>query len=923
MDRARTEKSGSGVLRTSKRSGGQSMQLIFGQSADGRCYPDFAGGGKGTISTHVVGPNGLVDILETQLGLRGPTVPSVARIAACQAKLDRLGGERFWSSSFKADPWATAKLLLSWRDALVLAGWNAESTKVSLRRLQDLRDLERSEPATAMGLGDRLWQVIAALRAGEPIAIASVILIDDRSHLAPGLCQLVEALEKRGVVIGARPVPPQSTAADLSALQSTLRQPVVKALSGDGSVVDLVSQTELMLAEAVADWLLAIGEEGRASTVVIAEGGSTALLDAALSRRGLPKLGLSSVSTFRGALQILPLAMALQWHPFDPVALLDLLMLPRPPVGRFAASLLATALSREPGRGGRQWAAAWTRIEDILRKDVAAGQRKQADIDAQLEEWRTWTAGGQFDPDQGMPKAEAAAVAQRVIAWAVAADVGAGDPLLMSVVSASRALLEAIEASRRDLFPRLLIEAMVAQAIGDGVPDPKHVAEAGSVRAIDSAGAIWDAAERVVWFDFKDPGHAPAASRWDEEERAALATEGCVFETPAEAAARVSAHWARAAAMAGRQMIFARVSEDGGSEIGTHPLAHRLASVLGERATAQNIRKQAEGLLANSPFEIGGVAIERHEARLALLPVQAATWSVSKSTIARTKDRSETATSLEHLLACPLRWLLSDVLEVRQGRAHSIPRIENLIGNVAHALVQRLFPPGEPPDPAVVRKRVAEDIDQLAEDIAAPLLQPGGARDMASARRRIPESLAFLARHMQARSLRVSATEADIEGELAAGLKVHGRIDMQVELPVKQPAVIDFKWSGRDKYRREELEEGRAIQLAVYGRAVNGKRGVAPAGYYMLAQRKLLAEQGSALATETIEVARDLADTVGAIAASWQLWQAAIAGGSARATGISEDEQLPDGLEITPQLPCKFCDFKGLCRVGAPAGSQS
>ena len=329
-------------------------------------------------------------------------------------------------------------------------------------------------------------------------------------------------------------------------------------------------------------------------------------------------------------------------------------------------------------------------------------------------------------------------------------------------------------------------------------------------------------------------------------------------------------------------MIFARVSENGGNEIGTHPLAHRLVSVLGERATAQTIRVHAEALLAGPAMTLGGARLERQQGRLATLPVAAPTWGLSKATLARAKDRSETATTLEHLLACPLRWLLSDVLEIRAGRAHSIPRPDSLLGNVAHALAQQLFVPGAPPDPETVRKRVAEDIDRLAEDIAAPLLQPGGARDMAHARRRIPDSLAFLAQHMRARGLNVTATETDIDGELAPGLTVHGRIDMQAELPGGKPAVIDFKWSGCDKYRRAELAEGRAIQLAVYARAVNGKRGVAPAGYYMLAQRKLLAEPDSPLATETIAVERDLAATARAIAASWRLWQAAIAGGSVR-----------------------------------------
>lgn len=898
------------------------MELVFGLSADGRCYPDFPGEKAGAVGAAVVGPNGLVDILETQLGLRGPSVSSVARIAAWQAKLDHLGGDRFWSSSFNADPWATARLLLAWRDALVLAGWSASGAKPLPKRLQELREVEQSAPATMVGLGDRLWRVIEALRSGDPIAINTVSLIDDRVLLSPGFEDLIAALEARGVPIGAGPQSVLPTGSDLAILQSALLRPATQALSDDGSVVDLVAQTEIMLAEAVADWLLALGEDGRGSTVVIVESGSTALLDAALARRGLAKLGLSAASSFRGALQILPLAMALQWRPFNPATLLDLMLLPRPPIGRFAASFLATALSREPGQGGREWSTAWERIEKILAKDVTSGKRKPSDVEATLNDWRLWTTSRHFDPEVGMPKPEALAVAQRVIAWAVASDAGAGDALLMSVVATARALSDALESSQRLTFPRLLMEAMVTQAIGEGVADPAHLAQAGPVRVVSRAGAIWDKAERVVWFDFKDPGFAPAASPWDEAERVALAAEGCHIETPVHAAARQSSEWANALGRTGRQLVLARVVEDGRGEIGTHPLAHRLASVLGQRETARKIRREAEDLLTSASMKVGGAVLERQSRPLTSLPVKAPLWPIAAPTIARTAGRSESATTLQNLLSCSLKWLLSDVLDLRPGRAHTIPNNNTLLGNVAHALAQQLFVPGEPPDPDAVRKAIGETLDGLTEAIAAPLLQPGGARDMAIARRRIPEALAFLAEHMRARGLRVIATEAAVAGELGAGLKLHGRIDMKAELPGNKPVVIDFKWTNNDKYRREELEEGRAIQLAVYGRLVNGKGGMAPAGYYMLAQRKLLAEPNCPLATEAVDVARDLAQTALDIAASWKIWQSVISDGRVRATGVDPGEGLPQGLQIALPGPCKFCDFKSLCRVGLAADRQ-
>ena len=101
------------------------MHIVFGMMADGFAYPDFPGDGPGCLNGCIVGPLGLLEILETKLGLGGPPVTPVVRITAWQKKLQEAGktGKRFWAASLAADPFSTARLILSWRDALVEGGW--------------------------------------------------------------------------------------------------------------------------------------------------------------------------------------------------------------------------------------------------------------------------------------------------------------------------------------------------------------------------------------------------------------------------------------------------------------------------------------------------------------------------------------------------------------------------------------------------------------------------------------------------------------------------------------------------------------------------------------------------------------------------------------------------------------------------------
>ena len=58
------------------------MDVVFGIWADRTAYPAHGGVGAGASGAPVVGPLGLLDLLETALGLAGPPHPHVVRIAA-------------------------------------------------------------------------------------------------------------------------------------------------------------------------------------------------------------------------------------------------------------------------------------------------------------------------------------------------------------------------------------------------------------------------------------------------------------------------------------------------------------------------------------------------------------------------------------------------------------------------------------------------------------------------------------------------------------------------------------------------------------------------------------------------------------------------------------------------------------------------
>jgi ATP-dependent helicase/nuclease subunit B len=892
------------------------MQLFFGAAADGRTFPDHPGGRDGAVDCAVVGPAGLVDALESQLGLLGPRVSKAVRIAAYVAKLRAAGDGRFWSASFTKDPWSTAGQLLGWRDALVAGGWSGAA--IGSPRPDDLAAAEQAGQPLPPGLADRLAALIAAIGARAGLRLTKLSLLEPRARFAPAWRRLLDALQAAGVIM--EECAANSSAAletDLGRVQASLREKPTNPLQGDGSFTLVEADTALMAAEAVADWLAAGTQAALAGTVVLAPDGDTALLDHALTARGLPALGLSSPSPWRGALQVLPLAFAVAWRPFDPKALLSLLMLPRPPIGRFAAGRLARALVAEPGLDGPAWSRAWEEITAaLLEREDEADAMAMRKVAHRVERWREWTLGGQFDRAEGMSTTAARQIAGRVAGWALAIDAGRGDALFLAVGSAAAGFVRAIDALELDILPALLIERVLAEVLAEGVANPGHVAQAGGLRAIHAPGALWAPVPRLVWWNFVGPGERVATTTWSRSELAVLASAGGAQEVAPEAAARISGSYADAVLRATEQVLFVRPALSGADETVAHPLAHQLHLLI--EPAGDRVLWRAERLLAEPDAQLAQRVLPRQTVEIMDAPAPRARWRAPAAALARLAGRRESATSLGRLLNCQMSWFAQDVLRLRAGRFAEIPGADQLFGNLAHEIANHLLPAGPPPAVRDIRQRAAALFEDLLPKMAAPLQQPELAGELAAARERLPAALETLVRILHDRDLEVVGAELDREGD-AGGLALQGRIDLLV-CRGTVPAVIDLKWTRSARRYRLEIAEGRAVQLAVYS-AIADPDATATGAYFLLRQRRLFAPRRSLLAEEDIEAARGLDETLRAVIDDVGLWRTYIDGGDVLAAGVGESANYrpPDLTFEAAKEPCRFCDLTGLCRVGVEA----
>lgn len=82
------------------------MKILFDSAFDGRAWPQYPNGQKACLGAIQVGEAGMLDILETMLGLRGPTVPEAVRTAALVPYVQK-NKTAFWAKSAVVDPFGS------------------------------------------------------------------------------------------------------------------------------------------------------------------------------------------------------------------------------------------------------------------------------------------------------------------------------------------------------------------------------------------------------------------------------------------------------------------------------------------------------------------------------------------------------------------------------------------------------------------------------------------------------------------------------------------------------------------------------------------------------------------------------------------------------------------------------------------------
>ncbi len=720
------------------------------------------------------------------------------------------------------------------------------------------------------------------------------------------------------------------------------------------SIVVLRGETSWELADATAALLRA----SDASSVAILRGGEERALDAALVTHGLASQGFDSLSAWRPALQVLPLAVELTYEPRDPYRALELLTLAVGPFQGIAGQELAAALGESPGIGGPAWRAAKEKIEERMRffavqdalkrglADDAAARDADEESAARSQRIHAWLEAPGHPAGEKAPRAALLGVADRVRSWLqrrlasarMSADENETDAslatrasILGTAYSHAQAFHEAVSHDPREGLDLVEARLLVRQVASAGHRIAVFAEAEGRLDPVDAPSGLRVGRDLVVWWHCVGGTEwRPPVRPWRGAELVAIRQAGIALQ---DSAARLRAEargWHQVILAAKRRLVLAIPRWALGEAMDPHPVVHEIAARLGSDARAfERITVDARDLV-KGPCALPGAlpAPTIANAGPLALPEARTEWALDPAlTGAGLCARTEhSASSIEALVGCPLKFVFTYPGRLRARAGASITAGYRLNGVLGHRLVEELHATGAFSRPETLDTAIAERFDVLLREEGAVLLRPGMTFELRQLRHQIARSVRRLADILAWSKLTIAGVEVKVDQPWRRGT-LSGRIDLLLRDAQGDDVIVDLKW-GRKSYA-EALEGGTATQLAVYAAArqlASSGRSLPPSAYFSLSRGELLATEARPFAGAGVVAMRGprLAETWTQVERTIDKVEQVLATGRVHVTGVRSALPLVEALGIPeadraghlrlePDSACKYCDYDALC----------
>ncbi len=838
------------------------MKLIFGLQLDNPPQPRP----QAEAGNHYVGPKGLLSLFETWFGLGGhPNDIDYLRVEQYRQALlrhtDTCTMPPFYQKSFEADPFTTAAELLSRRDELLLAGWDFNITEATPPRLATVAEIGavfQADPdglQLAPGFADRfhaVLQVLDALPAAPGPLPLTEVWVNEPLHLLPCHFQrFFEKLEKStGLTVQplhrhapAQPVPPAN---DLQRFQQRLAttEPIKtkETLKNDGSLLLLRARRASEAAAWLAQLIRLTPPNSPIPHFLISEKSRT--LDMALIQEGQPSLGLQSTSLARPTLQLLKLVTAFLWEPVNPYHVLEFVSLSVKPLADDLATLIANQVAAMPGLQGEGWYAMINRYFEEL-----AENEPLTVVNELRRQYNFWFERRRYDMGRTVPKGEVTVIFDYLRQWAVSAfeDGGGRNHSLIVLSQQAKRVSELLNALPEQELRHLELERIV-RTIYEPSPVVLQPQEVGSLPYVQHPGAFIGPVGEVWWCNFVQQEQPHFFSKWSRSERAWLAQNGVLPDTPAQENGRQLWQQSLPVLVATHRLVLVLPESVDGTAVNPHPLFGDLQAAFGNlEAITQELGSDGGQAFA------AHFTLPKYEAvPLRQLGRPAPFLQINR--LSNMQRERESLTSLETLFYYPYQWFFRYKIRLNKSSILSVVADNTLMGNLAHRVFEKLLKEDiHSMTKPEVENRVEQESRRLLAREGAVLLMYGREPDRVAFVNKLKFAAWSLITHIRDNGWRVMDTEKQLDGRFPlaneGSPEVRGIADLVLERTgatgAVELAVVDIKWRGSG-WRESVIRNGEDLQLVLYSRLASPVGEWAHTAYFIVDNGKLLARNARA-----------------------------------------------------------------------------
>jgi len=891
------------------------MRVLVGQFLDHEPY-DPSLSGKATLGDLAIGPGGFLDWVSKYFGVIAPT-DLFARVLAYQTALAAVT-TGFHSASFAVDPWGVARRLLKLRDDLLLAApvdFDLATMKPTSDRLVTLVAVEQAfqRGSVQRGQAELIRSILERMKMGLRAPIEVIHLAEDEASWPELWQQLWRAFSEAGTSVtlpGQEPVKDQQS--DLGTVQKKLLTPDGRstphgAYLADGTLIHIRASYVSEAADAVAALVGTLEKDG----IVVIRAAEPRSLDLAFSRAGLPSLGHQETSSGHSVRSILPLVLDLAIAPINPSSLLDFLKIEPSPLPESLRRAVSKTLDDKPG-----WSsAAATATVDAYVGQLPAGNEGNPVAAATKNAWLAWLMLGQ---EGDGTKAETLTLAGLRDLLTLIEEFTTKAQKRPGLEDEGRSGLSELARDVSDLklfvnghgrttYSRVELQGMLARVLSPGLLHSHR--EASRVHAVDHPASLLGPVDTVIyWMGGQSSCPRSALSAFTPAERDDLEQNGLRF-LPEGLIQQQHADAVRAAVLHAKRRFVLVTAERVGNE-SEEPLSIwyqiEQAFVAGSGPRPLTVKSVASDLLPTL-----GAKTFLTEPR-AFRNFQQI-WNGTPSAL--TFRESESPSSIEKLVGCPLQWVLHYKAGMRGQPRHAFEIGPMQSGNVVHAVYEQFFRgAGIDQSEADQRKELAHLFESIVAESAGLLIVKGNEHERLQAKAKTIDGAVALGRAIRENGYEVDGCEVEIVDDTAVG-RIGGFVDLVLRRRdnPSDKVIIDYKW-GSKASREQQVRDGFATQLAIYSRLLGKGLSWPKTAYFIVFSAQLVTRHRDLFQGVYALSGPDEKFVWGQVELELQRTKNGFASGIIP-VGIRAERagELKDTGRSFP-APCKYCEFTMYCQ---------